>query len=122
MGREGQDDDAEVSFPNTNTEERAGALWGCAIPLIALAIGFPLSALAISLTWNWFVAPFLSLPTMGTVTAIGVRMFVYTLWTPAIPKLDPNESRRDQLIVASVTGVAGPLIAIAFAAIWHSFA
>lgn len=96
--------------------------WGCALIAAAWIIGIPLGALAISLTWNWFVVPWLNLPTMGIATAIGVRMFVSAVWTPLPPKPDPSQSASDQIIQASGALLITPVATIAIAAAWHFIA
>lgn len=93
---------------------------GCVFAIAAFLIGIPLGALAISLTWNWFVVPLLHVPEMGMASAIGIRMFVTAIWMPMPPRPDPNENLRERLYSSGGMLIGGPIVTIILAFIWHS--
>lgn len=94
---------------------------GCVVIFVVWVISIPLDALALSLSWNWFVVPFLNLPTLGMGAAVGIRIFLSAIIRPApVNERDAEGKSMGELVAIGASGAIGyPLLTIAIAFGWH---
>jgi hypothetical protein len=101
---------------------------GCLLGAVVFVLGIPLRALAISLTWTWFVSPVFNVPAVSVLQAVGISMFIGVLIAPLTDYNGWRQSKENketafgELIVWAFSNAAiNPLLAIGFAWLWHVF-
>lgn len=83
--------------------------------ILFLVHGFALKSL-----WNWFVVPWLNLPSLGIGTAIGITLVVSLLTRRVQPKSEVG--LKDQLVEGFSQQVGYALISLVIGFIAHQFA
>ena len=101
---------------------------GCLFGVGVFVLAIPLRALAISLTWNWFVSSALKVPAISVLQAVGISMFIGVLIEPLtgynswrISKESNSTAMGEMMSWAFINAVLSPLFAIAVAWLWHAF-
>jgi hypothetical protein len=102
---------------NSPTERSRAYL---AINFVIILANAVLRGFAILLTWNWFIATALRVPSITWIEAIGFGLF-YAALIPVVHLRDinPHESNLEVLKDGLRRVAVGPLGTIALATIWH---
>lgn len=95
-----------------------------AIFLVSFVLGVPLRALAISLGWNWFIAPVFRLHDIGLIDAVGISLLINFLLPPTprwvVQKEIEGKSVTEQAWMVAQMTLINPLLWIVLAGIWHT--
>lgn len=99
---------------------------GCPLMVLIWLVSLPLAALAISLTWNWFIVPATNFPQIGLGAAIGIRVFLFAVFNNDVEQTSEMRERFAAMSMASVLWktaekyISPPIMALFVAWAWHS--